>query len=53
LRYTTGAADVCSWGAAPTGRRNTEADLAFATVILRTNFEAPCLLLGLFAERFQ
>jgi decaprenylphospho-beta-D-erythro-pentofuranosid-2-ulose 2-reductase len=34
-------------------QKRAEADLAFATVILRTNFEAPCLLLGLFAERFQ
>jgi short-subunit dehydrogenase len=30
-----------------------QTDLALATVILRTNFEAPSLLLGLFSERFQ
>ncbi len=30
-----------------------ETDLALATKIIRTNFEAPSLLLGLFAERFQ
>ena len=29
-----------------------EADLALATQIMRTNFEAPSLLLGLFARRF-
>jgi decaprenylphospho-beta-D-erythro-pentofuranosid-2-ulose 2-reductase len=30
-----------------------ETDMALATKIIRTNFEAPSLLLGLFAERFQ
>jgi decaprenylphospho-beta-D-erythro-pentofuranosid-2-ulose 2-reductase len=30
-----------------------EADMTLATRIIRTNFEAPGLLLGLFAERFQ
>jgi decaprenylphospho-beta-D-erythro-pentofuranosid-2-ulose 2-reductase len=34
-------------------QKRAEADLALATVILRTNFEAPSLLLGLFAERFR
>lgn len=29
-----------------------QTDLAFAAAIMRTNFEAPSLLLGLFAERF-
>lgn len=30
-----------------------EGDLAFAATVMRTNFEAPSLLLGLFADRFQ
>lgn len=30
-----------------------QVDLAFAATVMRTNFEAPSLLLGLFAERFQ
>jgi decaprenylphospho-beta-D-erythro-pentofuranosid-2-ulose 2-reductase len=30
-----------------------QTDLAFAAMMMRTNFEAPSLLLGLFAERFQ
>jgi decaprenylphospho-beta-D-erythro-pentofuranosid-2-ulose 2-reductase len=34
-------------------QRRAESDLALATRIMRTNFEAPSLLLGLFAERFQ
>ncbi len=34
-------------------QQRAEGDLALATKILRTNFEAPSLLLGLFAERFH
>ena len=34
-------------------QQRAQADLALATAILRTNFEAPSLLLGLFAERFE
>ncbi len=34
-------------------QKRAESDLALATVILRTNFEAPSLLLGIFAERLQ
>jgi decaprenylphospho-beta-D-erythro-pentofuranosid-2-ulose 2-reductase len=34
-------------------QKRAESDLALATSIMRTNFEAPSLLLGLFAERFQ
>lgn len=30
-----------------------EADLAHASVIIRSNFEGPALLLGIFAERFE
>jgi decaprenylphospho-beta-D-erythro-pentofuranosid-2-ulose 2-reductase len=34
-------------------QKRAQTDLVFATVILRTNFEGPSLLLGLFAEHFQ
>lgn len=43
---------VCVVGALGDQKR-AETDLASATTILRTNFEAPSLLLGLLAERFQ
>jgi NAD(P)-dependent dehydrogenase (short-subunit alcohol dehydrogenase family) len=34
-------------------QKRAESDLAHATTIMRTNFEAPSLLLGLFAQAFQ
>jgi len=34
-------------------QKRAETDLAHATMIMRTNFEAPSLLLGLFANAFQ
>lgn len=34
-------------------QKRAETDLALATTTMRTNFEGPALLLGLFAERFQ
>lgn len=33
-------------------QRNAESDLAHATMIMRSNYEGPSLILGLFAERF-